>query len=391
MRNGFAPSISSMVASWRGRGRCRRCVSSAASLPADPLQERGLVDDREPELAAPRRAWSPRRGRPPPASPSCVIAAGDARAGVLGALLRLGAGHASRAPPVNTTISPASGCGPFALRLGDRPHARLEQPLEHLAVARAREEVRAPTPRPRGRCRGSPAGPPRSASSSGVERAEVVGEQPRDGLADVLDAEREQEAVEARPLAGLDRAPSGSRSTSRRSPRAPARSIGRELVDVGEVLAPGPARAAAARSCRRARRCPSRRARRSARCGPRAGPGRRGRSCTGGTRPRARPRAPHTGHFAGMLERASCRAGACSLSTSTTSGITSPARRTRTVSPTRTSLRSTSSWLWSVARLTVTPETSTGWSMRDRRELPGAPDLHHDVEHLRDLDRAAGT
>ena len=40
--------------------------------------------------------------------------------------------------------------------------------------------------------------------------------------------------------------------------------------------------------------------------------------------------------------------------------MTSPARCTRTVSPTRTSLLATSSSLWRVARLTVTPPTSTG-------------------------------
>jgi len=53
--------------------------------------------------------------------------------------------------------------------------------------------------------------------------------------------------------------------------------------------------------------------------------------------------------------------------------MTSPARRTRTVSPTRTSLRSTSSWLWSVARDTVTPETSTGWSSATGVSFPVRP------------------
>ena len=52
--------------------------------------------------------------------------------------------------------------------------------------------------------------------------------------------------------------------------------------------------------------------------------------------------------------------GLRSKTTETTSGMTSPARRTTTVSPTRTSLRRTSSSLWSVALVTVTPPTSTG-------------------------------
>jgi hypothetical protein len=59
--------------------------------------------------------------------------------------------------------------------------------------------------------------------------------------------------------------------------------------------------------------------------------------------------------------------GARSLSGSSilsiTWGITSPARCTRTRSPSRTSFLATSSRLWRVARATVTPPISTG-SMR---------------------------
>ena len=56
-------------------------------------------------------------------------------------------------------------------------------------------------------------------------------------------------------------------------------------------------------------------------------------------------------------------AGRRSLITETTSGITSPALRTETVSPIRTSLRLTSSSLCKVALVTVTPPTSTGASL----------------------------
>ena len=62
-----------------------------------------------------------------------------------------------------------------------------------------------------------------------------------------------------------------------------------------------------------------------------------------------------------------------SMTTRTTSGITSPARRTTTVSPTRTSLRCTSSMLCSVTLLTVTPPTNTGSQPRDRRQAPVRP------------------
>ena len=69
----------------------------------------------------------------------------------------------------------------------------------------------------------------------------------------------------------------------------------------------------------------------------------------------------HSGHCVGMMKtRAS--SGRFSMILMTTSGITSPARRTTTVSPMRTSLRATSSALCNVALVTTTPPTSTGSS-----------------------------
>ena len=68
---------------------------------------------------------------------------------------------------------------------------------------------------------------------------------------------------------------------------------------------------------------------------------------------------PHTGQRRGNAHGAepSGRAEGTDL---TTSGITSPARRTITVSPGRTSLAATWSSLWRVAVVTVTPPTNTG-------------------------------
>ena len=57
----------------------------------------------------------------------------------------------------------------------------------------------------------------------------------------------------------------------------------------------------------------------------------------------------------------------------TTSGITSPARRMTTVSPTRTSLRVSSSMLCNVALLTVTPPTNTGSSRATGVNAPVRP------------------
>ena len=57
----------------------------------------------------------------------------------------------------------------------------------------------------------------------------------------------------------------------------------------------------------------------------------------------------------------------------TTCGITSPARWTITVSPSRISLRLMSSSLCSVARETVTPPTSTGSSIAHGLSAPVRP------------------
>ncbi len=81
---------------------------------------------------------------------------------------------------------------------------------------------------------------------------------------------------------------------------------------------------------------------------------------------------PHSGHFFGSANsRVPC--GRFSFTTRTISGITSPARRTITVSPTRTSLRRTSSSLCSVALVTVTPPTNTGFRRATGVSAPVRP------------------
>ena len=59
----------------------------------------------------------------------------------------------------------------------------------------------------------------------------------------------------------------------------------------------------------------------------------------------------------------------------TTCGMTSPARCTMTLSPTMRPLRATSSWLWSVASLTVAPPTDTGSSTANGTSAPVRPTL----------------
>ena len=129
------------------------------------------------------------------------------------------------------------------------------------------------------------------------------------------------------------------------------------------ACARGPHRPADRRACRRGPRCPSRGGSRNAAAPACAAPGRRGRRCSARSLRRARRTIaePHSGHFVGITNGFASR-GRFSGTTRTTSGITSPARRTITVSPMCTSLRRTSSSLCSVALVTVTPPTNTGAS-----------------------------
>ncbi len=80
----------------------------------------------------------------------------------------------------------------------------------------------------------------------------------------------------------------------------------------------------------------------------------------------------HTGHLPGMTNLRAF-AGRFSAMVITTSGITSPARRTTTVSPIRTSLRFSSSSLCSVALVTVAPPTNTGLSRATGVSAPVRP------------------
>ncbi len=81
---------------------------------------------------------------------------------------------------------------------------------------------------------------------------------------------------------------------------------------------------------------------------------------------------PQTGQCVGNTNRLAS-AGRFSGIDVTICGITSPARWTTTVSPLRTSLRSISSSLCSVARATITPPTLTGSSSATGVRAPVRP------------------
>ena len=83
---------------------------------------------------------------------------------------------------------------------------------------------------------------------------------------------------------------------------------------------------------------------------------------------------PQAGHFAGGCGGAARFFERCAFEVGeTTWGITSPARMMITSSPSRTSLRCRSSSLWSVACLTVTPDTCTGFSIANGIMCPVRP------------------
>ena len=81
---------------------------------------------------------------------------------------------------------------------------------------------------------------------------------------------------------------------------------------------------------------------------------------------------PHTGQASGGTQGV-VPAGRFSSTTRTTLGMTSPPFSMSTVSPTRTSLRATSSSLCRVARLTVEPARKTGSRMATGVSLPVRP------------------
>ena len=93
---------------------------------------------------------------------------------------------------------------------------------------------------------------------------------------------------------------------------------------------------------------------------------------------------PHSGHCVGNFHLRRAASCAWRRPGPTTSGMTSPALRTITVSPGRTSLRATSSSLCSVARPDGGAADEHRLELRERRGPPGAADAHHDVaEHRR--------
>ena len=84
---------------------------------------------------------------------------------------------------------------------------------------------------------------------------------------------------------------------------------------------------------------------------------------------------PQAGQWVGMWKGSGSGSGRLEVTTCTRYGITSPARSISTVSPTRTSLRRTSSSLCRLTLETVTPASSTGSSWAVGVSAPDLPTL----------------
>src|SRR5688500_18884850 len=85
---------------------------------------------------------------------------------------------------------------------------------------------------------------------------------------------------------------------------------------------------------------------------------------------------PQLGHSDGGTISRSAPVRLDSSRTPATNGITSPARRTSTVSPILMPRARITSWLASVARVTVVPPTNTGSSAATGATLPVLPTSH---------------
>jgi hypothetical protein len=213
-----------------------------------------------------------------------------------------------------------------------------------------------------------------------VEVAEVLGQRLGGRLADVADAERVDEARERGVARFFQRVETfcADLAAMRSSPPAcPGRACtGRPRYGSR------PCRPVVRSAGRPALRRRSRGATRSASGRPSSG------RCSGSSRPSSapplRPRA-HDGraaHRAGGRHDEFARGPPGASGTkATTSGITSPARRTMTVSPMRMSLRRTS-FRCAAWRFDVHAADEHRGQARHRRDRAGASDLHADVQHL---------
>ena len=367
------------IARRRATARRRgRCPCALRSLVGKQREQAGLVEHRRRRGARPSRASSPASRRRRRSRSSSTPTAGDAAAGARGC---------ARSPPRASgraaSRSARTSCPPAAPRPAAAPPPRIAGraragPRSARASARrraARGSARpsiGPMPGVSAICSAV------AASSASIVRKRWARLRPVTKPT-LLDADREQHARRtARSLDASIAASSRLRAdlavalelhaAARRSAgRSRRRSRTRPFVH-----------AASRPASRRARRCPSRPARRSASAAATGAPGQTRFGHLVKTAPSGLTvGVPQTGTSpaAAAAARGPC-ARRRAAPGETTCGITSPARRTMTSSPTRMSLRARSSSLCSVASLTVTPPTWTGSSTANGCRSPNLPTFH---------------
>ncbi len=203
----------------------------------------------------------------------------------------------------------------------------------------------------------------RRLAGDGVHRPQVPRQHLRPALADVADAQPVEQPPHVVAAASGRSRPAGWPPTSSPSARAPSSWPAVERVEVGELVDQPCGRRADRRATRPAPRCSWRRA--QAKCSRLRLQPRRAADCSRTARP-PRPRRGAAGcrtpGSASASPTARGRAAPSASTGPTTRGMTSPAFSMMTVSPSRMSLRATSSALCSVAIEIVEPATSTGSS-----------------------------
>ena len=292
--------------------------------------------------------------------------------------------------PVSTNVLPANAPLTSLRRRGLRPSdAELAQVVDDLRIPRLRQE-----------CvdvRGGDRADVRHLfdlggrrRSQGIQGAEMPGERIRRCLADVADSESRTGTSES--VVDLLRSSALDQLRCRFLPHAIefGKLRGIESVESRGILHQPERRRAGPPACCRGLRCPLHVATRNGAATPSTVPGTRAHPCSGLSPrpPRARRRNHRPGTFSGS-SATGASGGRFSSMTLTTSGMTSPARRRTMVSPTRTSLRCSSSMLCSVALATVAPPTNTGSSRATGVSAPVRPTCHS-IARTRVISSSAG-
>ncbi len=298
--------------------------------------------------------------------------------------------------PVMTTVIPSSGCGPDVDDLVGHAHAAAAPLLDDVAVPVLLEPLPDGLGDDRRRPRRCSASSSTDAVDDRVERVEPPGQALRSGGSDVPDRQRDEDPPQRLPTRDVEVREHGARVLGQLDAvLALARLAGEERAaeQVGVRRAgrgrPRPARARSragrSRPCSRGPRCRTPRGRRRGTAARASGPGSCGRSGSGcPCRPPspACSGVPHSGQRVGITNARSLPSRSSSTGPST-SGMTSPALRRKTMSPMSTPLRSHLEGVVQGRHRHRRAGDAHRLHHRERRHAPGASDVDLDVAQAR--------